>query len=279
MTTTAPAGSPAPPAPRRPRTLRIVLLAVGSLALLALVALPVAQVVAAADRGDRSRTSTVSEPFDAVSIDVAGADVRVEQADVEEARIVFRAGDTALRETHVVRDGELEVELRNPGWGLLDLRFGPSRGAELVIQLPASTVDRAVALDVSSAAGEIGLTGAFGDVEVDSGAGEVRLTGSVDDLEVESGAGDLTAEALEVRGEVRTTSAAGDTELDLATAPTSMRVETTAGDQRILLPAGDYAITTETVMGAVSNGIGSDASSPRAYVLATTMGDITVDAR
>ncbi|MDQ0744607.1 hypothetical protein QFZ62_001915 [Clavibacter sp. B3I6] len=51
------------------------------------------------------------------------------------------------------------------------------------------------------------------------------------------------------------------------------------GEVRTTSAAGDYAITTDTVMGAVSNGIGSDTSSPRSSVLATTMGDITVDAR
>lgn len=279
MTTLAPAGTPAPPAPRRPRPLRVALLVIGSVALLALVALVVLQVVGSLDRGDGSRTSTVSEPVDRVSIDASAADVRIEQADVDAARIVFRAGDTALRETHVVSDGRLRIELRNPGWGFLDVRVGPSSGAELVVQLPAATDGRDLAVDVSSAAGGIELAGAFGDVDLASGAGGIRLAGSVADLTVESGAGDLTADALEVTGEIRTTSAAGDTELDLATAPTAMRVETTAGEQRILLPEGAYAITTETVMGEVANAIGSDADAPRRYVLSATMGDITVARR
>jgi hypothetical protein len=278
-TTAAPTGTPAPPAPRRPRPLRTALLVIGSVALLALLALLVLQVVPSLDRGDRSRTSTVSEPFDRVSIDASAADVRVEQADVDAARVVFRAGDTALRETHVVRDGRLHVELRNPGWGFLDVRVGPSAGAELVLQLPAGSAGRDLALDVSSAVGGIDVAGAFGDVDLRSGPGEVRLSGSVADLAVESGAGDLTADALEVTGEVRTTSAAGDTELDLVTAPSAMRVETTAGEQRILLPAGSYAITTETVMGEVSNALGSDADAARRYVLSATMGDIEVAER
>jgi hypothetical protein len=58
-----------------------------------------------------------------------------------------------------------------------------------------------------------------------------------------------------------------------------MRVETTAGEQRILLPAGSYAITTETVMGEVSNALGSDADAARRYVLSATMGDIEVAER
>ncbi|QOD43971.1 DUF4097 family beta strand repeat-containing protein [Clavibacter zhangzhiyongii] len=282
MTTIAPAGPPAqpsPPAPRRPRTLRTVLVAVGSVALVALLALVVLQVVAGLDRGDRSRTSTVTEPFASVSIDASAADVRVEQADVDATRIVFRSGGSALRETHAVHDGELEVELRNPSWGILDLPFGSSPGAELVVQVPAGTGGAGMDVDVSTAAGGIVVAGDFRDVDVDSGAGEVRLSGSVADLEVESGAGDLTADGLRVSGEVRATSGAGDTELDLATAPTSMRVETTAGEQRILLPEGAYAITTETVMGQVSNAVGSDADATRRYVLSATMGDITVDRR
>ncbi|OUE24215.1 DUF4097 family beta strand repeat-containing protein [Clavibacter michiganensis] len=282
MTTIAPAGppaQPAPPAPRRPRTLRTVLLAVGSIALVALLALVALQVVAGLDRDDRSRTSTVAEPFDRVSVDASAADLRIEQADVDVARIVFNSGGSALSETHSVRDGELRVQLRSPGWGVLDLPFGSSPGAQLVVQVPAGTTGDDLAVHVSSAAGGIVLAGAFGDVDLDAGAGEIRLSGSVADLSVESGAGDLMADALEVTGEIRTTSAAGDTELDLATAPTAMRVETTAGEQRIRLPAGSYAITTETVMGQVSNAIGSDADAPRRYVLSATMGDIEVAQR
>lgn len=274
MSAPAPTGTPTP---SRPRTLRTVLLVVGSLVLALLLVLVVGQAVSSTQRVDASGTSEVDENFDRVSVESTAADVRVEQGDVDRAEIVFDAGDTRLTERHRVSGGELVVEVRGPRWSPFDGGVGVTRGASLTLLLPAST--EGADLEVESAAGDVALTGTFGDVSVSSTGGDVDLAGAVTDLEIESAAGDVTARALEVDGEIEASTTAGDVELDLATAPTALVVESTGGDQRVLLPDGDYAITTETVVGDVSNALGDDAGSATRYRFSAVAGDITLERR
>lgn len=276
MTSTAPTGSPVP---RRPRPLRTTLLVVGSVLLSLVLVLAVGQTVAALDRTDHSRTAAVDGTVERVTVDGTSADVSVEYADVERARIVFDAGDTGLREEHSLSGGTLDVRLDRPGWGLFGFTVGFVRGASVTVQLPRSGSDPAVALDLRSTSGDVRAAGSFGDVTLTSTAGEVALSGSAHDLTLRSSAGDLSAQDVAVRGALHAKSAAGEVELDLATAPTSMTVDTSAGDQLVRLPAGDYAITAESTVGDVTNDLGDDRDADRSYRFTATAGDVTVQQR
>ena len=256
MTTTTQTTTPTPPAPRRPRTLRTVLLVVGSVLLAAVLLLVGLQVASAGDDQDHSRTTTVGETVDRLTVDAAATDVTIRRADVDRPRIVFAAGDTRLRERHSVRDGALTVEVTGPGWGITDLSIGVRRGADLTIELPRAATGTPVRVETT--AGDVTLTGRYGAVDLTSTQGDVSVSGS--------------AEAVTV------TATSGDVGLDLGTAPSRITVDTTSGDQEVRLPRGEYAITAETTVGDVENALGTDPDADRRYRFTAVAGDVDVEA-
>lgn len=256
MTTTTQTTTPTPPTPRRPRTLRTVLLVVGSVLLAAVLLLVGLQVASAGDDQDHSRTSTVGETVDRLTVDAAATDVTVRRADVDRPRIVFAAGDTRLRERHWVRDGALTVEVTGPGWGVTDLSIGVRRGADLTIELPRTTAD--VPVRIGTSAGDVTVTGRYGALDLTSTQGDVSVSGS---------AGTVTVSAT-----------SGDVGLELTTAPSRVVVDTTSGDQQVRLPRGEYAITAETTVGDVDNALGTDPDADRRYRFTAVAGDVAIEA-
>jgi DUF4097 and DUF4098 domain-containing protein YvlB len=132
-------------------------------------------------------------------------------------------------------------------------------------------------LDLTSTAGDISVSGFFVDTTLTSAAGDILIAGGTANLTLETTAGDINARNVDPMGEVRSTSTAGSTRLNLTTAPSAMTVETTAGDQLIRVPLGDYDITTDTLMGEVTNSLGSDPDSTYPYRFTSTMGDIAIE--
>lgn len=263
MTTTAPAPAPVPPTPRRPRTLRTVLLVVGSVFIAALLALVAVQVIGSSESHDQSResqnqsrTSSIEDTFDRVTVHTAATDVVVEHADVDQPQLVFAAGDTTLRETHSVRDGELIVDVDEPAWSLSELSV-IRRGAHLTLRLPTTDAKRSVT--VTATAADVDLRGSYEDVTLTSAEGDITIVGTVSTVKMRS--------------------TQGDAALNLSRAPSSISLESTSGDQDVRLPTGRYAITTETTVGDVTSDLKSSPDAANRYRFTTTVGDIELSTR
>ncbi len=256
MTTTAPAPAPVSPTPRRQRTLRTVLLIVGSVFIAALLALVAVQVIGSSESHDQSRTSSIEDTFDRVTVHTAATDVVVEHADVDQPQLVFAAGDTTLRETHNIKNGELIIDVDGPAWSLSELSV-IRQGAHLTLRLP--TTDARPSVTVAATAADVDLRGTYSDVTVTSSDGDVTLTGTADTVKMQSTQGDAV--------------------LDLSRAPSTITLESTSGDQDVRLPVGQYAITTKTTIGDLTTDFDSYPDAQNRYKFTTTVGDIELSTR
>lgn len=244
------------PAPRRPRTLRIFLLIVGSVLIASLLALIAVQVLASSDQQGQSQTSSIKGDFDRVTLQTAATDVVVEHADIDQPQLVFVPGDTKLRETHEVTDGELAVAIDGPAWSFSELSV-VRQGAHLTLRLP--TADAKPSVTVTATAADVDLRGSYADVTVTSAEGDVTIVGTVNTVKMQS--------------------TQGDAALNLSRAPSAISLESTSGDQDVRLPTGRYAITTETTAGDVTSDLDSYPDAANRYRFTTTVGDIELRTR
>lgn len=271
------------PAPRKPNTLRTVLLVVGSIVLAIILITTVVRVTYSLNREDTSGTFSVEEPFDQVDVRVSAANVDVEFADIAAPRIKFDQGGTNLRLDREVSGGVLTVTVDHPGWGWFgwvgDGWWGWDDHASLEITLPESMERDAITLDIDSSAGDLRVSGDYGDVTVESTAGNVRMAGAAESLEISTTAGNVNLDDLSVTGAFRSDSTAGNGTFDFRTLPESIDVQSTAGDLRVTLPAGSYRIETDTTAGNVTQGVSSDQNADRVYRFETTAGNIELNER
>jgi Putative adhesin len=275
--------APQQPAPARNNTLRTVLLVVGSIILAIILITTVVRVAYSLNREDTSGTFTVEDSFDEVEVRVSAADVVVEYADVDQARIKFEQGGTNLRLDRHVSGGVLTVTVDQPGWGWWnwggDGWWGMGHDASLRLTLPEALEDEALALDIDSSAGDLRVFGDFGNVGVESTAGNVRMSGSTGNLEISTTAGNVDLNDLAVSGTFRSESTAGNGSFEFRTLPDRMDVQATAGDIRVVLPRGSYRIETDTTAGNVQQNVSSAQNADRVYRFETTAGNIEINER
>ncbi|MHA6693040.1 DUF4097 family beta strand repeat-containing protein [Homoserinimonas sp. A520] len=275
------APSPAP-APRQPNTLRTVLLVVGSIVLAIILVGTVARVAFSLNRDDTSGTFAVEDAFDTVELRTSAADVKVQYTDVDEPQIRFDQGGTNLRLDYEVSDGVLNVRVGHPGWGWWGWGFdgwGWNDDAKVNISLPAAMERDGIQLAIETTAGDLNLSGDYGDVTVDSTAGNLRMSGATDDLQISTTAGDVRLDDVAVNGSFRSESTAGDGTFEFRSLPDSIEVTSTAGDVRVALPSGSYRIETDTTAGEVRQNVSSDQNSDRVYRFETTAGNIELNER
>jgi hypothetical protein len=151
----------------------------------------------------------VADPFDRLAVEAGAADITVRYGDVGQAHIDFTAGDTGLTETHTVDDGQLLIELSRPGWRPFDLSLGATEGATIDVLLPEADQGLAPALELISTAGDMDVSGFFGDTTLTSTAGDILITGAAADLTLATEAGAIDARNIYVAGELHATNTLG----------------------------------------------------------------------
>ena len=279
----SPPAAPRQPAPARNNTLRTVLLVVGSIVLAIILITTVVRVAYSLNREDTSGTFTVEESFDQIDVRVSAADVDVEYADIAEARIKFDQGGTNLRLDRDVSGGVLTITVDHPGWGWWswggDGWWGWGDNATLELTLPEAMQEDELALGIDSSAGNLTVSGDYGNVTVESTAGNVRMAGAAQSLEISTTAGNVNLRDLSVTGAFSSESTAGNGTFEFRTLPDSIDVQATAGDLRITLPRGSYRIETDTTAGNVTQDVSSDQNADRVYRFETTAGNIEIDER
>ncbi len=275
------------PAQKQPNTLRTALLVIGSIVLAAILVVTITRVAFLLNREDTSGTFSVEQRFDTVELRTSAADVDVEYADVEQPEIRFDQGGTDLRLDYDVSGGVLKIRVDHPGWGWFGGGWfgggfgdwGWNEGATLRLALPEAMERDAIELRMKTTAGDLALSGEYGDVELESTAGNLRMSGAYESLRIGTTAGDQRLEGVSVSGALSSESTAGDSSFELDSLPASMDVQSTAGNVRVTLPRGDYRIETDTTAGEVRQNVSSDQSSDRVYRFETTAGDIELNER
>ena len=277
-----PPAAPQQPVPaKKNNTLRTVLLVVGSIVLAIILITTVARVAFSLNREDTSGTFAVQESFDEIDLRVSAANVEVEFADIDEPQIVFDQGDTNLRMDSDVSGGVLTVKVEHPGWGWFGWIgngwWGWDEFASLKLTLPEAMEEDAMTLGIDSSAGNLTVSGDYGDVSIDSTAGNVEIAGSARSMAISTTAGNVDLVDLSVSGTFRSDSTAGNGTFEFSTLPDSITVEATAGDLEVTLPGGSYRIETDTTAGNVQQNVNSDQNADRVYRFETTAGNIEIN--
>lgn len=187
------------------------------------------------------------EPVDALFVDVAAGDVRVEVGTGDGVTVERAVRGVAghVEAVEVVENGVLRVEAACET--LLPC------AVDVVVTVPADLP-----------------------VDVRVGEGDVRLRGLAGDVDVEVGDGHVVARDLRAP-RVRVQAGWGGAALSFAERPEDVAVSLAVGDVRVDLPAGGYALDAQGFGPADVSGLGRDPEGPRVYAR-TTNGRVTVAA-
>jgi hypothetical protein len=253
---------------------------IGSVLLLLLVGWIALSIITALTRTDASGSYEVNEPFQSIRLDVDASDTDVSFADVSEPVITFDQGGStrSVDFEQQVRGDELRITANTRGF--FPFGFWPfgNDTSTLDVVLPTSMNDGSLALEFSSAAGNMNLDGDFSEVIISVTAGDLDLSGSADVLTLDSTAGDVRVDEYAVN-QARLNSTAGDVTVELVELPDTLEIDSVAGDQDITLPDGEYRINTDTTAGNVTLDAPSDPDAPRVYTFSSVAGDIRVLSR
>ncbi len=245
--------------------------------------------------GEGEREYTISEPFDAVDVQVCSADVRVMRSRDGETHVVTERDDH-VRETVAVRGGTLVV-LQEPGkqpgrsgtfFGI-NFNFGFSDGGRVELYLAdrlweriaVRTVNgdveaedvRASALSLRTKSGDIDarhLT-VEGVLEAESMSGDVELsTVTAGGIELHTASGDLELDETEA-GNVSLGSKSGDLSLEKTVAHGTLAAESISGD--VSLQRCD---AQELHLRSVSGDVDGTLLTPKRFAVRSVSGDVKV---
>jgi hypothetical protein len=266
MTTTMtppPAGTDTPPptgggSPTRgsSRVIAIIVIAFGALVILGAIVSAVVTTIAAASVHTTSRSVDVSGVSD-LNVDVAAGSLRVEFADVNAAELEVTSTWGADRWT-LSHDGDSLVVASPEGWFGDGWPFGGwlwGGTGDAVLRLPQALEGSDA--DLSLAAGDLTVDGAFGELGLEVGAGRATIGGSADSVDAQISAGASQLDLENVDEATLSVSAGSMTASLTGTQPDSIKVDVSSGSMRLTVPEGDYDVASDVSAGDFDNRIGS----------------------
>lgn len=206
-----------------------------------------------------------------LDVDVTAAELRVEFADVDEARLdVSRAA--AADQWRLVRDGDrLAVSTPDEFFGIPWL-FGGNGSAVLVLpeRLEGDGMDAALDL----AAGRIVADADWGEVDLSVSAGEIDLSGTADGVVADVSAGKIELDVSDV-ADGRFDVSAGEIVARLGgSAPDALQVSVSAGSLRLVVPDDVYAVDVDVSAGEVTNRLQTSPDSAHRISGDVSAGDL-----
>lgn len=148
-------------------------------------------------------------------------------------------------------------------------------GVSLLVEIPAT-----VAVRVTTAVGQVSVSGLTGSVYAQVGRGSVRLDGIRGPAQVQVGSGSATGVALS-SGQVDATVLTGSLQLAFARPPRRVSASTTTGSVTVVVPAGSHYRLAETTGPDVSRRVNHElvaSSSQRLIKLSAMTGMIRLAA-
>jgi hypothetical protein len=194
--------------------------------------------------------------LDALDVDVSAGSLRVEFADVVDARLTVTSGAGAERWTMRRDAGELIVRTPDRRFGWWPGWFGIRNGnGSAVLQLPRVLQGLDATLDLS--AGSLTARGDFGRLELGAGAGELTVRGSADEIATDMSAGRANLRLADVRRADLEVSAGDLDAVFTGRQPQRLTLSASAGSMQVAVPDGAYTVTSDTSAGSFENRIGS----------------------
>lgn len=243
---------------------------------------------------------TITEPVNALQLDWKGGDVTLFPGDGQEVKIIQRGvkntpADQFFRTS--VKNGVLTVSDGNRVAGLRIGPFSYSIGSDLEIHLPQKTYETislrtsggdvsgetldAGKLDVTTASGDIFLSGNFQKLEMTSTSGDLVCRDvSVDQLVLDTTSGDVDCEGE--LSAITATSTSGELCFRTSRMITGASISSTSGDVMLALPENDgFTARLNTAVGDLLCEFGSDGGHTYQYKdggaeiqMDTTSGDV-----
>lgn len=233
-----------------------------------------------------TRTFTVPQPVDAVTVASYGAPVRitagaVSRVTVTEAIAYDKAAGGPPAVIRSVSGGRLT--LGDPACGQGDCAVA------FTLTVPPRTTSH-----VSSAGGQVSVSGTAGRTTIDSGAGVVNATqlsgplavstaggallidGLSGDLSAASGSGFVDAQGL-TSAKVIVSTGGGPAVLGFGAPPRSVSVRSDSGSIRIGVPGGPYALAADSGGGLESVEVPTDPAAGRSLRVNTGGGTLLID--
>ncbi|MRH28076.1 hypothetical protein GH740_01940 [Microbacterium sp. SYP-A9085] len=257
------------------KAIAIVAIVLGGLVATGSAVSAAASTVASASVHTTSRSLPVTG-VDALDVDLSAGALRVEFADVDDARLTVTSGVRADQWT-MRRDGaELVVRTPEgpfrwwPGW------WGGNGNGSAVLLLPQSLQGLDAALDLS--AGSLTANGDFGRLQLSAGAGQLTVRGSADQITTDMSAGRANLRLADVRSADLTVSAGDLDAVFTGAQPQRVKLSASAGSMQVSVPRGDYTVTADTSAGSFDNRIGSTPGASSTVEVDVSAGRVILDA-
>ncbi len=271
---TGPAGQPS--ASGTPRVIAIVVIVFGALVILGGILSAVISTAAAASVHTTTRSVAVAGVSE-LDVDVAAGSLRVEFADVAEAELEVTSSWGADRWTFDRQDDRLVVSSpeRFGPW-FFDGWFADGPG-DAVLRLPSSL--EGANADISLAAGDLGIEGAFGELALDLGAGRADIAGSADTVTADVSAGRADLDLDDVSTASLTVSAGALNAVLTGSQPGDIVVDVSAGSMELTVPEGDYDVTSDVSAGGFDNQVGSSPGASSTIDVRVSAGQVLLRSR
>lgn len=280
-TITPPPVSPPPPAsvppgPAQPRETRgasrvvaILTICLGVAIIIGAFGSAIFSTVAAASVRTETRSIDVSG-VENLKVEVGGASLRVEFADVPEATLDVTSGLGADTWTLTREGDELSVASSRqfgPGW-----IFGGEVRASLTLPLELESSN--AQLDLS--AGELIVEGEFGDLDIEVGAGSLVVNGSARTLSADLSAGGADIDLADVDEAEFSVSAGALQSRFSGSAPRAVSVDVSAGSLELTLPDAAYDVRSDVSAGDFDNRLRAEPGARNVVEVTVSAGSVTI---
>lgn len=247
----------------------VVLSVIGGLAIVGTGATAAVAASSSLSRGDSVQRLDVTG-VTSLDLDVSASTVRVLFADVDEAELAVTAGG----DWEFFRDGD-ELQVHSPDWWF-DWSFGTWFGDEQNVVLTLPSALQGIDGSFSLGAGDLEISGEFGDLGVDVSAGDLTVAGAATSLDAQLGAGsaDITLDDVD---EADLSVAAGELTVTLTgRAPQRITVDTSAGTTDLTVPDAGYRVVEDRSAGTIDNRLNAAPDSRNTIDVSVSAGTVTL---
>ncbi|WP_193597434.1 DUF4097 family beta strand repeat-containing protein [Microbacterium sp. YJN-G] len=208
-----------------------------------------------------------------LDVEVHGAAMEVEFADVSEAQLRIEGGPSDG--WRLSRDDD-ELDVRGPDRGFDWFRPDWLRGDErATLLLPESL--RGLDAELTLEAGSLSVDGEFGELQLDVNAGALTVEGAARMLDAELNAGRADIDLSSVT-EAKYSVSAGRITSTLTDAPSQVAITVEAGQLDLTVPDTDYDVRENVSAGSINNGLSQRSDSDRRITAKVSAGSINLRA-
>lgn len=212
------------------------------------------------------RTEQITGQVTKIRVSAEAGRITVVGTDAAEISVTRHIYRTAGEPTETVnRDGnELRIETRCP--------HGGSNGCRIDYEFQ---IPRATPVELSTASGNVDMTGLAGAQTAISATGNVEIAGARGPVTAKSVSGKIQFRDHGAPSTI-VASTTGSVLLQAVTRPDLIQVDSTSGNISVTVPGGSYRVETSTMTGKKNVSVPSDAGSSSVLKMKTITGNVQV---